>query len=829
VGNTTYQDLYTLVQKEILKNGSFPTGSLTGSSALGRQQVVNPVDTTTARAIVDISNISNLIMDLMLKTVPPQIKTGLVVTATDPVSNQVIISAGEGTVGGQIFTLNLDTTYVIPLADGEPIYYINLSRNGINMNKTTVIGGLTIAKIVVPQPGTTVHIRDTKDIANYPWDAWIVNMKEIKLWGNGEGKFEEDSIAYLKNNIGDILADQLIGNIRLSEDLKITNTQGSVEIDSKAVNIYDENDNKMAVFNRYGTYFYDTNGIELAKFSVDGAHIGNIEINKNNIQSKGFTSNLKGFRITDAGYAEFEDARIRGVLKATVFEKTSVSAVGGQLIVANATTLVGDVLAADVTITTEGSVFNIGDIVILKDSGVEEYLEITNDVSEPIYTVTRDLKGLGASDWNKGTTVVSTGATGDGYLVLDATSAYSPYMDVIARDSGVWNDVTTKVRLGNLAGINDVDLGPLTGYGLYSENAYLKGELFALTVKTGNSGSRIHMDTEKFYAYDDDENLLFQIFLEDISGSPGQGGGDVGDVYMGEYYNGSGFWWDASASTMWIRGLLDASDVTVGNMSVSYLSGGVLGESGGDIFIELGTGTQMKSLNFLESAGPTWGWALDGDGQVQMIFGGQSGVGASYMQSEDYDSSTGWKFYADNTGGDGDIAITMGTNSYIQSNDYVTDTAGWKLFPSGSNGIQIYDGAIDGAIINDASIVASALTAENIKRVFVWYKDDDAEVDTELSGKLIAPWDCTITKATATCKVAPDGGDILVDININGTTIFASGGARLEISDGDTEGVKTVFDVTAIEAGDELTWDIDAVGLTIAGQNLLTQLEVELD
>lgn len=699
MANTTYQDLYTLVQKEILKGQAFPTGKLTGSAAMGRQQVTNPVDTTTAQAIVDVANITNLIMDLMLHTVPPQIKSGLTVRATYPETNQVTVEAGEGTVGGKIFTLVEDTTYVIPLVDDDqtPVWYMNFGTDGINMSRTPIFGKLTIAKIVVPVPGKSAHIRDQKDIEEHPWDAWIVNMKEIKLWGDGQGRFEEDSIAYLKNNIGDILADQLIGNIRLNEDLKITNTQGSVEIDSKAVKIYDTEENRVAEFNRYGTFFYDADGIELAKFSVDGAHVGNIEVNKNNIQSKNFTSNLKGFQITDSGYAEFEDARIRGVLKATVFEKETVSAVGGQLIVANAATLVDDVASTDTIISVDNSVFALNEVVIIKDGGSEEYMEITDISNAPIYGVTRDLKGVGASDWNKGTTIVSTGTVGEGYLVLDASSDYSPFMDIIARDGTLYDDVNLKVRLGNLAGVNDPEFGQLSGYGLYSDNAYLKGNLFALGIKTAISGSRIDMDTERFFAYDDDENLLFQIFMDDVSGTPGQGGGEVGDMYFGDYYNQQGLWWDKSEAKLWIRGFLDASDVTIGRMSVSFLSGGIVGESGDPVDIEYDSNSGQRSANYPYS-GATWGWYFIGDGTSQQTLSSNvlhSGLDTSFIESENYvANTTGWRFE-----GDGDFWVNMNsasyievaTGGYIQSDNWVSGVSGWRLDGDGTLDIRLED------------------------------------------------------------------------------------------------------------------------------------------
>src|SRR5210317_1432952 len=58
------------------------------------------------------------------------------------------------------------------------------------------------------------------------------------------------------------------------------------------------------------------------------------------IETSDFATGLKGWRISSEGNgtAEFENARIRGTLRTTVFEKESVNVVGGQLMVANSTT-----------------------------------------------------------------------------------------------------------------------------------------------------------------------------------------------------------------------------------------------------------------------------------------------------------------------------------------------------------------------------------------------------------------------------------------------------------------------------------------------------------
>jgi len=291
----TYSDLYSLVYKEILKNTSYPSNNLTGKEALDRNQIIAGMSTSTSQAIIDVANVLTHVMDLMLHTVPPQIKSGLTVTATSPISDYVIVEPGEGTVGGKVFTLNRETTIQVPIrTEAESLFYINFSANGLGISKNLVHGKLTIAKIVVPNPGVSFVIRDTKDLTNYPWDAWIVNFKEAKLFQDGNGVFEEDTKQLLRDNIGDILADNLIGNIRLSEDLKITNTQGTLELDSKSIKLYDSGLNRMAEFNRRGTFFYDIDGREVAKFAVDGARVGNIAIFKNSIQSGNYVSGNLG-------------------------------------------------------------------------------------------------------------------------------------------------------------------------------------------------------------------------------------------------------------------------------------------------------------------------------------------------------------------------------------------------------------------------------------------------------------------------------------------------------------------------------------------------------
>jgi len=92
---------------------------------------------------------------------------------------------------------------------------------------------------------------------------------------------------------------------------------------------------------------------------------------------------------------------------------------------------------------------------------------------------------------------------------------------------------------------------------------------------------------------------------------------------------------------------------------------------------------------------------------------------------------------------------------------------------------------------------------------------------TNLTNAIIIIGAQTITKAYAYCKTAPTGADLLIDINLNGTSIWSTTQAnRLTIAASATSGTQTSFDTTALTDEDIITVDIDQVGSTIAGADL---------
>lgn len=77
----------------------------------------------------------------------------------------------------------------------------------------------------------------------------------------------------------------------------------------------------------------------------------------------------------------------------------------------------------------------------------------------------------------------------------------------------------------------------------------------------------------------------------------------------------------------------------------------------------------------------------------------------------------------------------------------------------------------------------------------------------------------TITNIHASCGTPTDDGDVIVDVNLNGTTVFTTQANRPAIG---TTGLaaSNTPDVSAFDEGDYLTFDIDDPG-SLAGDLVL--------
>ena len=220
--------------------------------------------------------------------------------------------------------------------------------------------------------------------------------------------------------------------------------------------------------------------------------------------------------------AEFNNITARGKITSSVFEYNKISSIGGNLYIAP--TIYLETKSEEIVLNSEtgqyeatwilpyddlnsinGRTWKVGDIIkldgeiivdnesILQLSGIDSLIVATTEKSQQQETETiaeeegqttitlgfnysSNIAGL---KFESGAILVLYGSNGVRYgLYLSASDPGSPYLDVYS-NSVSENQPIPAARLGNLEGITDTSFqeGALSGYGLYSSNAYLRGKL----------------------------------------------------------------------------------------------------------------------------------------------------------------------------------------------------------------------------------------------------------------------------------------------------------------------------------------------------------------
>ena len=169
---------------------------------------------------------------------------------------------------------------------------------------------------------------------------------------------------------------------------------------------------------------------------------------------------------------------------------------------------------------------NPGSLVASDASG-----EATNVIKKLVYKVTQ-VNGKTVTVVNGGYNNTSSPNSGDdfvrigntdnsdrqGIIYLTSDDSNSPFIDIKSDIDSYsdWTGSTPKVRLGKLNGINDSDLGGnLSGFGLYSNNIFLKGKIVANSGEIGG----IKMASNKLYVGTGTYNNSNTAFYLDDGGS----------------------------------------------------------------------------------------------------------------------------------------------------------------------------------------------------------------------------------------------------------------------------------------------------------------------
>jgi hypothetical protein len=766
----TYKNLFSLVDEQITKRIRYIDTDQYHTQAT-RTKVEPFLMTGTSTSDVSVASIVAAIFEILKEVIPSQILEGLEVEATTPESDSIIIRSGKGTAGGQVYQLLEDTTLIVPFNDYIRVFYVNLYRDRILVETYTGHDMLLIAKIVVPQPGITDRIINTRDGS---WDAYIQSFHEYKLYGVND-KFEEDTIELLRDNIGEILADNIIGNIRLSENLKIINTAGTLELDSDKLLLKSLTGTTLAKFTQRGVYFNNSSGVEMAKFSIEGAHIGNIEILSNAIQSRNFVTGNSGFKITDTGEAEFNDIVVRGTIYADIGE------IGGWTIAENE-------LYATTTGTIKTSI-NAGEGyngVVLDKEGIRVYdailglvVNFPSDGSEP--TISAGTIGGVTFEINTNTVLRTSETVGDG----SANSA-----GILINNTGVYgceaNQFLSEANFKVLASGDAYFKGTITAtYGqigsvVITPTALIGGliqgsEIQSPIIETSATLPRVRIDSNGVYYQVTESIGQYNTFKYGDGTMYGTG---VLAYLFNELY-----------PCLTIISESSLADIRLYNRDNDPGSGTGPHEIGDLIVVDgvLKICSSAGSPGIFEAIAGTVTTLIDSDEDTKV----------EVERTVDCDI-----IYFKNAGTD---------SGYFSASGILTLTN----IPVGP--------ASDPT--TDNQLTRKAYVDKYKYKTMIWYIPFDISTGTQASARLYMHTGGTITKARGYAETAPTGANIIIDINKNGSTIWSTQANRLNIVAGANYGSQTTFDTTTFAEDDYFDVDIDQVGSTVAGSDLTIELE----
>ena len=184
------------------------------------------------------------------------------------------------------------------------------------------------------------------------------------------------------------------------------------------------------------------------------------------IETSDFVSGIlgKGWRISEAGDAEFNNAVVRGELRTTVLSYQEVQAVSGTMGVFQSAGVLRATYeipaAGDATITVKdpeyghAALFAVDDILWIKDGTNSTWLKVKVVLDNTTYyTYGCSIEsGDREIEYTAGQAIVNFGVGGEGFLLMEAIGTGAPYFSVRTHAGAPYTATTEHVRMGNLNG-----------------------------------------------------------------------------------------------------------------------------------------------------------------------------------------------------------------------------------------------------------------------------------------------------------------------------------------------------------------------------------------
>lgn len=344
--------------------------------------------------------------------------------------------------------------------------------------------------------------------------------------------------------------------------------------------------------------------------------------------ASGFAGN--GWRIdTSAVSMELNDLTVRGRLSVYELLIRQIRATNGNVFVSDSAKIATVAGSSPYTLTIDGTdgtdyqPFAVGDLI-----RAQRFTQATgtyqSNMQVTAVSVGGDTRAFSATLTSGDAPTVGmefvrlgnmTDADRQGTIYLASSDTYAPFIDIVdGVDSfGDWNAPgSIKVRLGNLAGITDAEMGVLSGYGLYTQNAYLNGELVAANgdVAINTYGVQLESGNATGTFTDTSQNVTWTI---DPQAAP------AWDNISGQ------IWSDRYSSGGLVRNTMDMIAYAGDNGAGANTQADVANVRAGTIWLDPSTAAQSTLSFDITSGTATSTWYVtdnDGTGGVLLVGGG---------------------------------------------------------------------------------------------------------------------------------------------------------------------------------------------------------------
>ena len=377
------------------------------------------------------------------------------------------------------------TIYIWEFADSS---ILGLSEKEITLGTNSYNLGMVNGQKIIAQTVDTAQL-NAQAVTTEKLAAQAVTAEKIDANAVTAEKIDANAVTTRKIAAGAVTTEKLTSNQIIGKDFRTAEDVGSIDgntgnyisgvmFDGGGIRGYSSNGQVFSI---------GTNGMMTALAGeIGGWRIGNDRLESisntagvpriiikgdGTIYTSDFATGVSGWRIDSIGNAEFNSAVIRGKIQSAVFEYNKISAIGGQMLLKDASVVVADdthINSSTQLFVENPVVFNIGDCFVVKKDENNIFYGIISAIDSDsqsatygklTYSIPQDAGTYFSPE--SGQSVVNYGNYMSGGILFDGEHAYIDiFKNQSENNAHVFSNNAIQldhlVRLGNLNGIQGI-------------------------------------------------------------------------------------------------------------------------------------------------------------------------------------------------------------------------------------------------------------------------------------------------------------------------------------------------------------------------------------